>query len=120
MSNPLEKQYSLNFDGNDKKPEEVSQIIKKETAPKPIGDVSGELEETLQKKFPDIVDFSNVKKNTFTPEGWFIHEAKGTETMEEIKELPEFKESTEEEIKALFEKYSDKFKSEPASSDKSI
>ena len=79
-----------------------------------------QLAETFKNLSKDLNGDKAPQKNTFTPEGWFIHEAKGTETMEEIKALPEFKESTEEEMKALFEKYSDKFKSEPASSDKSI
>jgi len=72
------------------------------------------------KKLPnDLNGDQTIQKNTFTPEGWFIHEAKGTET---INDLPEdiFKDVSDEEKAKLFKKYASKFKPESASSDKSI
>lgn len=79
-----------------------------------------QVNEALSKILKESRPEGEILKNTFTPEGWFIHEAKGTETMEEVQELPEFKDSNEEEIKALFEKYSDKFNKDTVKLEKAI
>jgi|GEM_PF-6029022 len=77
------------------------------------------LAQAFNKLSNDVSAEQTPLKNTFTPEGWFIHEAKGTET---INDLPGdiFKDVSDEEKAELFKKYATKFKQEPISSDKSI